>query len=52
MAKKVHDLLTVGSLVEVKGSSSTVKTDPGNGLEDWQETWQQWQDRSAGSLAG
>ncbi|MFF4604996.1 Ig-like domain-containing protein [Streptomyces sp. NPDC001339] len=46
-AKKVYDFLTIGSRVEVKGTSSTVKTDVGNGLEVWQETWPEWQKRSA-----
>ncbi|MFK0293829.1 Ig-like domain-containing protein [Streptomyces sp. NPDC090442] len=46
-AKKAYDFLTIGSTVEVKGSSSTAKTDVGNGLEVWQENWQQWQQRSA-----
>ncbi|WP_236573629.1 L,D-transpeptidase family protein [Streptomyces sp. GS7] len=46
-AKRVYDFLTVGSTVEVKGSASTKKTGVGNGLEVWQETWQQWQQRSA-----
>ncbi|MFC5723961.1 Ig-like domain-containing protein [Streptomyces gamaensis] len=46
-AKKVYDFLPVGSTVEVKGSTSTKKTDVGNGLEVWQESWQEWQKRSA-----
>ncbi|GGN37645.1 lipoprotein [Streptomyces kronopolitis] len=46
-AKTVYDFLPIGSTVEVKGSSSTAKTDVGNGLEVWQESWQQWQQRSA-----
>ncbi|MFE1775032.1 Ig-like domain-containing protein [Streptomyces sp. NPDC059008] len=46
-AKKVYDFLTIGSTVEVKGTSNPNKTDVGNGLEVWQETWQQWQQRSA-----
>ncbi|MGG2459472.1 L,D-transpeptidase [Streptomyces sp. RGM 3693] len=46
-AKRVYDFLSVGSTVEVKGTSSTKKTDVGNGLEVWQENWQQWQQRSA-----
>lgn len=46
-AKKVYDFLPVGATVEVKGSTSTKKTEVGNGLEDWQETWQQWRSRSA-----
>ncbi len=46
-AKRVYDFLPVGSTVEVKGTSSTTKTDVGNGLEVWQETWPQWQQRSA-----
>ncbi|MFE6691742.1 Ig-like domain-containing protein [Streptomyces sp. NPDC057743] len=46
-AKKAYDFLPIGSTVEVKGSSSTAKTDVGNGLEVWQENWQQWQQRSA-----
>ncbi|GGU46535.1 hypothetical protein GCM10010211_07600 [Streptomyces albospinus] len=46
-AKRVYDFLPVGSTVEVKGTASTKKTDVGNGLEVWQETWQQWQQRSA-----
>ncbi|AJC55273.1 Ig-like domain-containing protein [Streptomyces sp. 769] len=46
-AKRVYDFLPVGSTVEVKGTSSTKKTDVGNGLEVWQENWQQWQQRSA-----
>ncbi|MCK7625520.1 Ig-like domain-containing protein [Streptomyces sp. RS10V-4] len=46
-AKRVYDFLSVGSTVEVKGTTSTKKTDVGNGLEVWQETWSQWQQRSA-----
>ncbi|MEV0371667.1 Ig-like domain-containing protein [Streptomyces sp. NPDC050636] len=46
-AKKVYDFLTIGSTVEVKGTTNTNKTDVGNGLEVWQETWPQWQQRSA-----
>ncbi|MEU4848222.1 L,D-transpeptidase [Streptomyces gilvosporeus] len=46
-AKKVFDFLTIGSTVEVKGTSNPNKTDVGNGLEVWQESWQQWQQRSA-----
>ncbi|UQA92450.1 L,D-transpeptidase [Streptomyces halobius] len=46
-AKKVYDFLSIGSTVEVKGTSNTSKTDVGNGLEVWQETWSQWQQRSA-----
>lgn len=46
-AKKAYDFLPIGSTVEVKGTSNTDKTDVGNGLEVWQESWQQWQQRSA-----
>ncbi|MET9418937.1 Ig-like domain-containing protein [Streptomyces klenkii] len=46
-AKTVYDFLPIGATVEVKGTSSTEKTDVGNGLEVWQETWDQWQQRSA-----
>ncbi|WP_372411337.1 Ig-like domain-containing protein [Streptomyces luteireticuli] len=46
-AKTVYDFLPIGSTVEVKGTSNTEKTDVGNGLEVWQETWDQWQKRSA-----
>lgn len=46
-AKKIYDFLPIGSTVEVKGTSNTEKTDVGNGLEVWQESWQQWQQRSA-----
>ncbi|MEU7106013.1 Ig-like domain-containing protein [Streptomyces sp. NPDC046215] len=46
-AKKVYDFLPVGSTVEVKNTTSTKKTDVGNGLEVWQETWEQWQKRTA-----
>lgn len=46
-AKKVYDFLTIGSTVEVKGTTNPNKTDVGNGLEVWQETWEQWQQRSA-----
>ncbi|MFV8131767.1 Ig-like domain-containing protein [Streptomyces syringium] len=46
-AKKVYDFLSIGSTVEVKGTTSTKKTDVGNGLEVWQETWEQWHKRSA-----
>ncbi|KUL40927.1 hypothetical protein ADL22_14805 [Streptomyces sp. NRRL F-4489] len=46
-AKRVYDFLTIGSTVEVKGTTSTKKTDVGNGLEVWQESWSQWQQRSA-----
>ncbi|MEU5236441.1 Ig-like domain-containing protein [Streptomyces lydicus] len=46
-AKKVYDFLTIGSTVEVKGTSNPNKTDVGNGLEVWQESWSQWQQRSA-----
>ncbi|WP_329127357.1 Ig-like domain-containing protein [Streptomyces caniferus] len=46
-AKKIYDFLPIGSTVEVKGTSNTNKTDVGNGLEVWQESWQQWQQRSA-----
>ncbi|MFE7663245.1 L,D-transpeptidase family protein [Streptomyces celluloflavus] len=46
-AKRIYDFLPIGSTVEVKGTTSTKKTDVGNGLEVWQENWQQWQQRSA-----
>ncbi|PHQ52972.1 hypothetical protein BLA24_04790 [Streptomyces cinnamoneus] len=46
-AKKVYDFLPVGATVEVRGTANTHTTDVGNGLEVWQETWQQWQKRSA-----
>ncbi|MEU7137119.1 Ig-like domain-containing protein [Streptomyces sp. NPDC046261] len=46
-AKKIYDFLPIGATVEVKGTSSTKKTDVGNGLEVWQETWEQWQKRTA-----
>ncbi|MBT2382979.1 Ig-like domain-containing protein [Streptomyces sp. ISL-11] len=46
-AKKVYDFLPIGATVEVKGTTSTKQTDVGNGLEVWQENWQQWQKRSA-----
>ncbi|GHF59957.1 hypothetical protein GCM10010218_46900 [Streptomyces mashuensis] len=46
-AKRVYDFLPIGSTVEVQGSASTKVTDVGNGLEVWQETWEQWQKRSA-----
>lgn len=46
-AKRVYDFLPIGSTVEVKNTSSTKVTDVGNGLEVWQETWDQWQKRSA-----
>ncbi|MCB5907784.1 L,D-transpeptidase [Streptomyces pinistramenti] len=46
-AKRVYDFLPIGSTVEVKGTSNTEKTDVGNGLEVWQESWPQWQQRSA-----
>ncbi|MFJ8673647.1 Ig-like domain-containing protein [Streptomyces sp. NPDC093589] len=46
-AKQVYDFLPIGSTVEVKGTSNTEHTDVGNGLEVWQETWPQWQQRSA-----
>ncbi|MFJ9418856.1 Ig-like domain-containing protein [Streptomyces sp. NPDC101227] len=46
-AKKVYDFLTIGSTVKVNGTSNPNKTDVGNGLEVWQESWQQWQQRSA-----
>ncbi|MEU5213125.1 Ig-like domain-containing protein [Streptomyces sp. NPDC020742] len=46
-AQKVFDFLTIGSTVEVKGTSNPNKTDVGNGLEVWQESWPQWQQRSA-----
>ncbi|MFG2139703.1 Ig-like domain-containing protein [Streptomyces sp. NPDC048650] len=46
-AKKVFDFLTIGSTVEVKGTSNPNRTDVGNGLEVWQESWPQWQQRSA-----
>ncbi|MGW7488289.1 Ig-like domain-containing protein [Streptomyces sp. NPDC054786] len=46
-AKKIYDFLPIGSTVEVKGTSNTNKTDVGNGLEVWQESWTQWQQRSA-----
>ncbi|KAA6212941.1 hypothetical protein CP973_26845 [Streptomyces albofaciens JCM 4342] len=46
-AKRAYDFLTIGSTVEVKNTTSTKKTDVGNGLEVWQETWEQWQKRSA-----
>ncbi|MEV4432966.1 Ig-like domain-containing protein [Streptomyces sp. NPDC049585] len=46
-AKKIYDFLLIGSTVEVKNTTSTKKTDVGNGLEVWQETWEQWQKRSA-----
>ncbi|MCX4634982.1 Ig-like domain-containing protein [Streptomyces platensis] len=46
-AKRAYDFLTIGSTVEVKGTTNTNQTDVGNGLEVWQESWQQWQQRSA-----
>ncbi len=46
-AKKIYDFLLIGSTVEVKNTTSTKKTDVGNGLEVWQENWDQWQKRSA-----
>lgn len=46
-AKKVYDFLPIGSTVEVKNTTSTKVTDPGNGLSVWQESWEQWQKRSA-----
>ncbi|MFE0045196.1 L,D-transpeptidase family protein [Streptomyces albireticuli] len=46
-AKKVYDFLPIGSTVEVKNTTSTKVTDPGNGLSVWMETWDQWQKRSA-----
>ncbi|MEU4211718.1 Ig-like domain-containing protein [Streptomyces sp. NPDC026206] len=46
-AKKIYDFLPIGATVEVKGTTSTKQTDVGNGLEVWQETWQQWQKRTA-----
>ncbi|MEV4441511.1 Ig-like domain-containing protein [Streptomyces sp. NPDC049577] len=46
-AKKAYDFLPIGATVEVKNTSSTVKTDVGNGLEVWQESWDQWRKRSA-----
>ncbi|MFI1971857.1 hypothetical protein BLA24_06590 [Streptomyces cinnamoneus] len=46
-AKRAYDFLPIGATVEVKGTSSTKKTDVGNGLEVWQETWEQWQKRTA-----
>ncbi|MEU7164715.1 Ig-like domain-containing protein [Streptomyces morookaense] len=46
-AKKVYDFLSIGSTVEVKNTTNTEKTDVGNGLEVWQESWDQWQKRSA-----
>ncbi|MEU9486270.1 Ig-like domain-containing protein [Streptomyces decoyicus] len=46
-AKRAYDFLTIGSTVEVKGTTNTNKTDVGNGLEVWQESWEQWQQRSA-----
>lgn len=46
-AKRAYDFLTIGSTVEVKNTSSTKKTDVGNGLEVWQESWDQWKQRSA-----
>ncbi|MFI0711151.1 Ig-like domain-containing protein [Streptomyces inhibens] len=46
-AKKAYDFLTIGSTVEVKNTSNPNKTDVGNGLEVWQESWPQWQQRSA-----
>ncbi|MFI9723261.1 Ig-like domain-containing protein [Streptomyces sp. NPDC052396] len=46
-AKTVYDFLPIGGTVEVKGTSNPDKTDVGNGLEVWQETWAEWQQRSA-----
>ncbi|MGW8552765.1 L,D-transpeptidase family protein [Streptomyces tubercidicus] len=46
-AKRAYDFLTIGSTVEVKGTTNTNKTDVGNGLEVWQENWDQWKQRSA-----
>ncbi|MEV4506531.1 L,D-transpeptidase [Streptomyces klenkii] len=46
-AKRAYDFLPIGSTVEVKNTTSTKVTDPGNGLEVWQESWDQWQKRSA-----
>ncbi|NJP80796.1 hypothetical protein HCK01_26470, partial [Streptomyces sp. AA8] len=43
----VYDFLPIGSTVEVKNTTSTKVTDPGNGLSVWQESWEQWQKRSA-----
>ncbi|MFF4159329.1 Ig-like domain-containing protein [Streptomyces sp. NPDC001678] len=46
-AKKIYDFLLIGSTVEVKNTDSTKITDVGNGLEVWQENWDQWKKRSA-----
>ncbi|GHG53470.1 lipoprotein [Streptomyces griseocarneus] len=46
-AKRAYDFLSIGSTVEVKNTTSTKVTDVGNGLEVWQENWEQWQKRSA-----
>ncbi len=46
-AKTVYDFLPIGSTVEVRGTSNPNKTEVGNGLEVWQETWAEWQKRSA-----
>ncbi|UNO44319.1 L,D-transpeptidase family protein [Streptomyces sp. MST-110588] len=46
-AKRIYDFLLIGSTVEVKNTSNPNKTEVGNGLEVWQESWDQWQQRSA-----
>ncbi|MFD9633313.1 Ig-like domain-containing protein [Streptomyces violascens] len=40
-----------GTKVSVKGALDGLDTKPGNGFEDWQETWQQGQHRSAESAS-
>lgn len=49
-AKWFYDHVSVGDPVVVKGSTSTAKTEPGNGFGDWQLTYGQWKAKSA--LAG
>ncbi|MFI9081770.1 Ig-like domain-containing protein [Streptomyces sioyaensis] len=46
-AERFYNRVQVGDPVEVKGSTNTTATDPGNGFGEWQLTWPQWQSKSA-----
>ncbi|MET9296047.1 Ig-like domain-containing protein [Streptomyces sp. NPDC003077] len=46
-AKRAYDFLPIGSTVEVRNTTNREHTDVGNGLEVWQESWAEWQKRSA-----
>ncbi|MFE3183353.1 Ig-like domain-containing protein [Streptomyces violascens] len=50
--RRPKDPWPAGAKVSVKGALDGLDADPGNGLEDWRETWQQGQQhRSAESAS-